>query len=77
MIHVKTEVGEFKISRKKLVIGDDFFQALFELAKQLPYLPQDGPWDYAIATKMVGDLRSDNIEILASWVPKPEPNTCY
>ena len=77
MIHVNTPVGEFKISRRKLVIGDDFFQTLFDLAQQLPYKPQDGPWDYAIATKMIGDLNSCDIEILARSYPKLESEVVY
>jgi len=70
MIHVETPVGEFKISRRQLVIGNDFFQALFDLAQLLPYKPQDGPWDYAMATKMIGDLNSSDVEVLAESYPK-------
>jgi hypothetical protein len=77
MIHVKTPVGEFKISRRQLVIGNDFFQALFELARQLPYKPQDGPWDYAMATKMIGDLNSSDVEVLAQSYPKSNPEVVY
>lgn len=77
MIHVKTPVGEFKISRRQLVIGNDFFRALFDLAQLLPYNPQDGPWDYAMATKMIGDLNSSDVEVLAESYSKPNPGVLY
>ena len=77
MIHVKTPVGEFKISRRQLVIGNVFFQALFELAQQLPYTPQDGPWDYAMATKMIGDLNSGDVEVLAESYPTSNAGAVY
>ena len=73
MIHVRTPVGEFKISQRRLVIGNDFFQALFDLARQLPYNSQDGPWDHAMATKMIGDLNSSDVEVLGESCPKSNP----
>lgn len=38
---------------------------------------QNDSWDYAIASKIVGDLKSNDIEILEFWFPTAKPEVCY